>query len=91
MFVKILKIRKMKCLNDLSDTVAILVSKKRCIFTDKGILLKKGVSKKNAIIKLRGQVIPKEINSKLYNSYFVDKSVVKHIPYYKQISKNILK
>ena len=72
----------MKCSNDLSDTVAILVSKKRCVLTSKGILIKKGVSKKNAIIKLRGNIIPKEINSRLYNSNFIDKSTVKHIPFY---------
>ena len=72
----------MKCSNDLSDTVAILISKKRCVLTSKGILIKKGVSKKNAIIKLRGNIIPKEINQKLYNSYFIDKSAVKHISFY---------
>jgi hypothetical protein len=35
--------------NPLKNKVAILVSKKRCIISSNSILIKKGVSKKNAI------------------------------------------
>jgi hypothetical protein len=68
--------------NPLENYVAILVSKKRCIISEKGILIKKGVSKKDAIIKIRGCVIPKEINIKTRTSLFVPKNCVEHIEYY---------
>jgi len=68
--------------NPMKDYVAILVSKKRCIIKDNKIFIKKGVSKKNAIIKLRGWLIPKEINSKIYHSLFVKEKDVESIPFY---------
>ena len=72
-----------KCTYDiLQDKVCILVSKKRCVITGKSILIKKRVSKKNAIIKIKGNVIPNKINSKLYQGLFIDSKAVEHIPYY---------
>jgi len=68
--------------NPFEGYVAILVSKKRCRITDKGILLKKGAQKKNAIIKLRGMVVPKEINTKIYQSLFVSAKDAENIPFY---------
>lgn len=68
--------------NPLENKVAILVSNKKCIITDKGIFIKKGVSKKNAIIKIKGNVIPNEINTKIYQCLFVDKKDAENIPFY---------
>lgn len=72
--------------NPLENHVAILISKKRCKITEKGILIKKGVSKKNAIIKIRGNAIPSEINARIYDTFFIDKNSVEHIPYYDEIA-----
>jgi hypothetical protein len=68
--------------NPLEGKVAVLVSKKRCKIFYNGIYIKKGVSSKNAIIKLRGFVVPKEINTKIYHSLFVDAKTVESIPFY---------
>lgn len=68
--------------NPLENKVAILVSHKRCVITDKGIYIKKGVSKKNAIIKIKGNIIPNEINTKLYQCLFVSYKDAEHIPFY---------
>lgn len=68
--------------NTLENKVAILVSKKRCIINSNSISIKKGVSKKNAIIKIKGLVIPNEINTKIYRCLFVDAKSVEHIPFY---------
>jgi len=70
--------------NELENKVAILVSKKRCVITSNSILIKKGVSKKDVIIKIRGLVIPNEINTKIYQCLFVDVKSVEHISYYKE-------
>lgn len=72
--------------NQLENKVAILVSKKRCVINSNSILIKKGVSKKNAIIKIKGLVIPKEINTNIYRCLFVDAKNVEHIPFYKSSS-----
>lgn len=69
--------------NTLENKVVILVSKKRCIINSNSILIKKGVSKKNAIIKIKGLVMPKEINTNIYRCFFVDSKDVEHIPFYK--------
>lgn len=73
--------------NHLENKVAILVSKKRCIINSNSILIKKGVSKKNAIIKIKGFVIPKEINAKIYQCLFVDAKDVENIPFYENSSE----
>jgi hypothetical protein len=66
----------------MDGMVAILVSKKKCLITKDGILLKKGVSKKNAIIKIKGVAIPKEINTNIYQCLFVNGKTVEHLPFY---------
>jgi len=68
--------------NTLESKVAILVSKKRCIFINNGIALRKGAKKEGAIIKIKGAVIPNEINTKIYQVLFVDSKSVEHIPFY---------
>ena len=70
------------CNDYLQGKVVILVSHKRCVIGKNFIAIKKGVSKKNAILKIKGNIIPKEINSKLYQSLFVDEKSVEHIPFY---------
>lgn len=69
--------------NPFENYVAILVSKKRCVIKSSYILIKKGVCKKNAIIKIKGVVLPKEINTKIYQCLFVNAKDVEHIPFYK--------
>lgn len=71
--------------NPFENKVCILVSKKRCIIDSNSILIKKGVSKKNAIIKIKGLAIPKEINTKIYQCLFVDAKDVENIPFYENI------
>jgi len=66
----------------MENMVALLVSKKRCIISKEGVFLKKGAIKKNAIIKLRGLVVPNEINTNLYHSIFVNKKDAEKIPFY---------
>lgn len=73
--------------NPLENKVAILVSKKKCVINYNSILIKKGVSKKNAIIKIKGIVIPNEINTKIYQCLFVDAKDVEHIPFYDSVSE----
>jgi len=68
--------------NELENKVAILVSKKRCVFINNGIALRKGAKKQGAIIKIKGAVIPNEINTKIYQVLFVDSKSVEHIPFY---------
>ena len=68
--------------NPLEDKVVILISKKRCLIVDNGVLIKKGVSKKNAIIKIKGCIIPNEINTNLYSSYFFSSKDCEKIPFY---------
>lgn len=70
--------------NPLYGKVAILVSHKRCKILHDKIILKKGMKKKNAIIKLRGVICLKEINTKLYQCLFVDEKSVEHIPFYNE-------
>lgn len=73
--------------NPLDNKVCILVSKKRCIINSNSIFIKKGVSKKNAIIKIKGLVIPKEINTKIYQCLFIDAKDVENIPFYENSSE----
>lgn len=75
--------KEIKCThNELENKVAILVHKKNC-FTDKnGINIKKGHSIEKSIIKIKGFVIPEEINAELYNAMFINENAVKHIPFY---------
>jgi len=66
------------------DLVCILISKKRCIISEDGksILLKKGVSKKNAILKIRGVILPNTISTRTYQPLFVSEKSVEHLPFY---------
>lgn len=73
--------------NPLINKVAILVSKKRCVIVNNSISIKKGVSKKNAIIKIQGLVVPNEINTNIYQCLFIDEKRVEHIPFYKSEKK----
>jgi len=70
--------------NILDGKESVLVSKKRCLIGKTGIFVKKGCSRKNAIIRLRTNTAPNEINTKLYQCLFVDKSDLdkSNIPYY---------
>lgn len=70
--------------NPLEDKESVLISKKRCLIGKTGIFVKKGCSPKNAIIRLRTNVIPNEINTNLYQCLFIDKSDLdkSNIPYY---------
>jgi len=70
------------CYNPIENKVILLVSHKRCVIGKNFIAIKKGVSKKNAIIKLKGNTIPKEINTKIYQALFVDEKSVENIPFY---------
>lgn len=60
--------------NPLDGKDPVLISKKRCLIGKTGIFVKKGCIRKNAIIRLRTNVIPSEINSNLYRCLFIDKS-----------------
>lgn len=76
------KFKRMYCKNELEGYVCILLSKKRCIISDKGIMIKKGVSKKNAVIKIRGSRVPNGIGIRNYHTYAVKKQTVENIPYF---------
>ena len=72
-----------KCNDNLfQNKVCVLVSKKRCVITENSILIKKGVSKKNAIIKIGGIIVPKNINTNLYNFLYVNEKDVEHITFF---------
>ena len=62
--------------------VVLLASKKRTLITENGIFLIKGKSPKNAIIKLKGYIVPDGINIKNYNAMFVKEESVENIPFY---------
>jgi len=68
--------------NELENKVVILISKKRCVFTGNGIALKKGVKKDGAVLKIKGIIIPNEINTKIYDVLFVSEKSVEHLPFY---------
>ncbi|MEO0166767.1 MAG: hypothetical protein ABIL39_11595 [candidate division WOR-3 bacterium] len=62
--------------------VCLLVSKKRCTITEEGIFIKEGKSTKNAVIKIRGMVVPKGINIEDYRPLYVKKETVEHLPFF---------
>ena len=69
-------------MNCNEKTVCLLVSKKRCTITEEGIFIKKGKTTKNAVIKIKGIVVPEGINIENYRPLFVKEEAVEHLPFF---------